>query len=166
MANFNNHIDKTLAFEGGWFKAEHTYRGIMREHNPNWSGWKVVDKKQPLKHNQIIPELEQQVKDWYKKQYWDRICLDEVCNEKVAGLLFDFYVNSGNHAIKTIQRIIGVKDDGIIGAKTLYAINNYEGNLFEQLKTNRIGFFKSIVKNNPSKQIYLKGWLNRINSFT
>lgn len=165
MANYLSAIKKTLQWEGGWFSEEHTYRGIMREYHPNWPGWKVVDKKQPLKHNAIIPELEQDVILFYKANYWDKIRLDEVCNDGVAGFMFDFFVNSGRSGIKVIQREIGVDDDGIVGPKTIHAINNYKGDLLERLKMARIGFVRAIVRNDNSKAKFLQGWLNRINSF-
>lgn len=165
MANYTQAITKTLRYEGGWFAEEHTYRGIMRSAHPNWQGWKVVDKKQPLKHNQIIPELENDVVLFYKQNYWDKIRLDEVCNDKVAAFTFDWFVNSGASGIKSIQRTIGVKDDGIVGSKTIYALNNFTGDLFEKLKIARISYFKSLVRANPEKQKFLQGWLNRVNSF-
>ena len=37
--------------------------------------------------------------------------------------------------------------------------------VFEKLKINRAAFFHAIVKNNPSQAKFLKGWLNRNNSF-
>jgi hypothetical protein len=33
------------------------------------------------------------------------------------------------------------------------------------LKTARTNFFKSIARTNPSQERFLKGWLNRVNSF-
>lgn len=165
MANYKQSIAKTLHWEGGYFGEEKTYRGIMRSVHPNWSGWKVVDSKQPLKQNQMIPELEDDVILFYKRYYWDAIKLDEVCNDDVAGFIFDFYVNSGTTGIKVIQRTIGVIDDGIVGKNTLHAINNYKGDLLERLKIARSSFVRAIAKNNPSKAKFLSGWLRRIASF-
>lgn len=169
MADFNKHIDNTLKWEGGYSNNTNdtggeTYRGISRIHNPTWQGWKVVDAAQP-KYNEIIPSLEPIVKQWYKQHYWNRIRLDEVCNERVAGFIFDWYVNSGNLAIKKLQGIVGAAVDGIIGNETIYKTNNYDSGLFEKLKIARISFVKAIVRNNPSQKVFLNGWLNRINSF-
>lgn len=165
MANYNTAITKTLQYEGGWFKEEHTYRGIMRKYHPDWKGWQVVDANQPLKHNQILPVLEPLVIEFYKSHYWDKIQLDKVCNDDVAGFVFDWFVNSGTAGIKSIQRALGLDDDGIVGRKTIHAINNYNGNLLERLKIARTTFFKSIVRNDNSKAKFLQGWLNRVNSF-
>lgn len=88
-----------------------------------------------------------------------------MCNDKVAGFIFDWYVNSGRIAIKNVQRIVDVNDDGIMGKNTISAINNYADGLFNNLKAARTMFVKNIVKANPSQDKFLKGWLNRINSF-
>lgn len=165
MANYQKSIKKTLHWEGGYFREEDTYRGIMRKYHPDWQGWKVVDRKQPLKEGAIIPELENDVILFYKTHYWDKIKLDQVCNDEVAGFVFDWYVNSGKSGIKGVQRAIDVDDDGIVGKLTIYALNNYKGDLLERLKMARIGFVRSIVRNNNSKAKFLQGWLNRINSF-
>lgn len=170
MANFEKHITRLLQHEGGYSnlksdRGAETYAGITRKNHPNWQGWHVVDKK-PRKRNEIIPELQPLVIAFYKQYYWNAIQGDKICNERVAGFLFDWYVNSGNHASKAVQKIVGVTTDGIIGSKTIEAINNYDNGLFEKLKIARIAFVKAIVANDASQTVNLNGWLNRINSFT
>jgi lysozyme family protein len=166
MSDYKSAIAKTLQWEGGYSndpadRGGITYRGISRKYHPNWQGWAVVDRVKP-KRNAIIPELEDDVILFYKKNYWDKIRLDEVCNDSIAGFVFDWYVNSGNSGIKSLQRALGLQDDGIVGAKTIHAINNTD---MAMLKTARTNFFKSIARTNPSQERFLKGWLNRVNSF-
>ena len=168
MANFDNHIMKLLSHEGGYVndpadRNGRTYRGISYRAHPNWQGWHVVD-KQPRKRGEIIPELEMLVIAFYKANYWAKIKLDNVCNERVAGFIFDWFVNSGHNAIKQVQKIVGVTVDGIMGDKTVFAINNFDNGLFEKLKMARIGYVKSIVENDPKQGKFLNGWLKRINS--
>lgn len=169
MANFDSAINKLLQHEGGYVnhkadKGGETYRGITRKNHPTWLGWEIVDKK-PRKKNELIPELETMVRNFYKRYYWDAIKADNICNDRIASFLFDWYVNSGAPAVKAIQKIVGVEQDGIIGKNTLHGINNYDNGLFEKLKMARIGFVKRIVENDPSQQVFLQGWINRINSF-
>lgn len=168
MANYLSAIKKTLQFEGGYANVPgdgggETYRGISRVYHPDWRGWAVVDRKK-RKQGEIIAMLEQDVIDFYRAQYWDKIRLDEVCNDDVAGFVFDWYINSGTSGIKMIQRAVGVADDGIIGNKTIAAINNYNGGI-AGLKKQREAFYRAIVANNPSQKKFLTGWLNRNNSF-
>jgi hypothetical protein len=37
--------------------------------------------------------------------------------------------------------------------------------LFDNYKNARLQFFNNIVSNNPGQKKFLKGWLNRLNSF-
>lgn len=72
---------------------------------------------------------------------------------------------SGVYGIKLPQRVLGVKDDGIVGRKTLAAINDYpdKKELFQKLWNRRKKHFQDIAKNGKEK--FLKGWLNRLNDF-
>ena len=57
--------------------------------------------------------------------------------------------------------------DGIVGAKTLAAINAADPQqLFERVKAARLAYFDSIVRRRPSQIVFLNGWRNRVNSFT
>lgn len=100
----------------------------------------------------------------FKKYYWDRWKADKILNQSIANLLVDFVWASGVNGIKRPQRIIGVKVDGIVGEKTLKALNEYEPKeLFERLKQDRIDFIDEICKARPANEKFRKGWLNRIN---
>jgi len=57
-----------------------------------------------------------------------------------------------------------VKDDGIVGDKTLAAINNYpnQKELWTKLWNRRKKHFEDIVAKNPSQGKFLKGWMNRL----
>ncbi len=63
----------------------------------------------------------------------------------------DFAYNSGcSKAIKKIQKVVGTKEDGIIGKNTLAAINNFKQGqwvLFDKLKIARVTYLNDIVKN-------------------
>ena len=67
--------------------------------------------------------------------------------------------------IKFPQRVLGVNDDGIVGPKTLAAINGYENQeeLFNKLWNRRKKHFQDIAKGGKAK--FLGGWLNRLNDF-
>jgi len=102
-----------------------------------------------------------------KKLYWDPIKGDSINNQSIAEFIFDWGYNSGTKtAIKKVQQVLGVVADGIIGPKTIAAINNAnQRELFDKLKKRREEFFRAIVRSNPSQSKFLKGWLNRNNSF-
>lgn len=105
-------------------------------------------------------------RDILKTAYWDRWKADDIKNQSVAEYLVDWTWNSGTHGIKIPQRMIGVKDDGIVGPKTIEAVNNRnQGDFHQELVIERIAFYEGIVKRTPSQAKFLKGWINRAKSF-
>lgn len=160
-------------WEGGYAniaadKGGETYAGITRKNFPSWSGWSVIDAKKKssvIRNNQKFPELNFAVTAFYEDM-WNKNNFGAIVSQDVANIIFDFYVNSGNSAIKTVQRLVGVSTDGSLGNMTLEAINKRNpATLNDSIKKARIEFYNNIVKKNPSQQVFLKGWLKRINSF-
>ena len=102
----------------------------------------------------------------YKPHYWDRWQADKINNQSVANILVDWVWASGAHGIKKPQTLLGVKADGIVGPKTLQAINDYpnQKELFDKIKAIRIQFVDDICKARPTNNKFKKGWLNRINA--
>ncbi len=69
-------------------------------------------------------------------------------------------------AAKAIQKLVGVKEDGIIGNISLEAINKANPDLlFYQLFNARQNYYEDIVKNRPANKKYLLGWYNRLFDF-
>ena len=103
----------------------------------------------------------------FRKGYWDKIKGDDINNQSIANLLCDWQFNSGIYAIKFTQRILGVCDDGIVGDKTIAAINGYKNQkqLFEKMLARRKKHYDDIVRKNPSQKVFYRGWMNRLNSF-
>lgn len=101
-----------------------------------------------------------------KPHYWDRWKADSIKNQSIANILVDWVWASGKHGIVRPQAILGVVADGIVGNKTLEAVNSYpdQQNLFDLIKADRIQFIKEIVAKRPVNKRFEKGWLNRINS--
>ena len=105
--------------------------------------------------------------DILKTMYWDRWKADQINNQAVANILVDWTWGSGAWGIKFPQRILGVKDDGIVGPKTIAALNDYpdQSELFKKIWMRRNQHFEDIVKADPTQKVFLKGWLNRLNDF-
>lgn len=104
------------------------------------------------------------VKRVLKPHYWDRWRGDEIRSQSVADILVDWVWGSGAHGIKIPQRVLGVAQDGIVGPKTLAALNAQDPRVFfGKIKAEREAFFRRIVAGNPSQNRFLKGWLNRLN---
>lgn len=102
----------------------------------------------------------------FKEGFWDRWKADEINNQSIANLLVDWCWTSGIYGIKYPQRILGVKDDGIVGDKTIAAVNNYpnQKELFDKLWNRRKKHFEDIAKTH-NRAKFLNGWIRRLSAF-
>ena len=169
-----NIVPFTLKYEGYYAnvsgdKGGETYRGISRVHNPGWSGWATVDKLKPLKHNQNIPALEDNV----IKFYWDNYFLPKGFQnlDRVPALaLFDFAVNGGYSARKFKAAVIAkyktvLSNSASISADDGKALSNIDSLKLAMLVQDlRAGHFTQILANNPSQAKFSSGWQSRLDS--
>ena len=167
---------------------------LSRKHWPNSKIWPFVDeaKKEstsPKIINRILErerEVQNLVKSFYKKEFFDKIKLGELSIQEVADELFDTGVNQGvKTSAKYLQRALNAlnqnerlfKDlvvDGMIGSKSINGFDKYVkyysryGSNFTKnimLKAlNGFQFMKylQIVERNPEQEINFAGWLKRI----
>lgn len=117
-----------------------------------------VDDLKPITTDDVINRV-------LKPHYWDRWQADDIKNQSIANILVDWVWGSGVHGIKRPQKLLKVSADGIVGAKTLAAVNEYpdQRELFELIKADRIRFIHEIVKARPANKRFERGWLRRIN---
>lgn len=100
-----------------------------------------------------------------RPHYWNRWKADQINSQSLANILVDWVWGSGAKGIKIPQQLLGVTADGIVGPKTLAALNAKKPEAFFNLiKNRREQFFNTIVKKDPSQKVFLKGWLRRLNS--
>lgn len=162
MADFIPCYERMILNEGGYKlhtvendRGGMTYAGIARNMNPHWKGWKDIDAGG-------IPDTSL-VREFYKVEFWDRIRGDDLVNQDVARMLFDFGVNAGwRTALKLAQLTVGVQPDGVVGPKTLNALNACNPELFVlQYSFAKIVRYRDIVTKNRTQQKFLLGWINR-----
>lgn len=117
--------------------------------------------------NRDIAFLKMDDRDWmyiFLNGYWNVCKASEIHSQEVANSLVDYVWGSGVWGIKYTQRLLGVKDDGIIGRITLSAINSQDGrDLANSINDRREQHFKSIANRIEGQQANLRGWLNRLN---
>ena len=94
----------------------------------------------------------------YKKNYWDRC----KCDQLPSGAdwsVFDWAVNSGTgRASKAMQKIVGAKQDGAIGPKTLQMIANEKAEfLVERMYDQRQSFYEKL----NTFETFGRGWTRR-----
>ena len=82
----------------------------------------------------------------------------------MANILVDWVWASGAHGIKIPQRLLGVTMDGIVGPKTIAAVNaKNPRELFDMIKIARFDFIEDICRKRPANNKFKRGWMNRIN---
>ena len=87
--------------------------------------------------------------------------------EFLRNQVLDFAVNAGvERAINTLQGILGVARDGVIGPATLAALAARDAKAVNNLYvTARRQFYYHLAETRPKDKKYLKGWLRRAQGF-
>lgn len=164
MNNFDTMLVNTLKFEGG-YTVDHrgeTNRGITQPTYDSYTKQKGIPTKnvKDLTYGEGYSFYED---EFYKKPKIDKLPYN------VGGVVFDFGVNAGPvTAIKSLQRIVGTKDDGIIGDKTITAVHKYidkngENELINTLVSDRQIYNNNLILKDPSVYgDYERGWRDRL----
>ena len=87
--------------------------------------------------------------------------LDLVTSENKQLELMCFGINTNpTRCIKKVQELLGLTIDGIIGNKTITALNSFNDDLFDKLFDDKeIEFYNSLDEVRFSR--FKKGWKNR-----
>ena len=162
MAEFLPAFERAILAEGGYKLHQvagdtggPTYAGIARAKNPKWQGWVYID------CGETPPS--QLVRDFYRAGWWDPIQGDQIRDQDVAYTVYSFATNAGlKIAIRLLQVVVGTTPDGVMGPKTLEALNAMEPQLFLSLYAlARIARYRDIVARDRSQGKFLLGWINR-----
>ncbi len=169
----NQLIDEVLAKEGGYVNHSADKGG------PTNFGITQSTLSRYLECVVTIEEVKtldiQTARDIYELRYYRNPRIDKL-PEAIQHFAFDCAVNHGpRRAIKFIQHVCSeagfgpLTTDGLMGPKTkanadscLASMGNW---MLTALVEERRMFYLKIVENRSSQQVFLKGWLNRANSF-
>lgn len=156
---FDACIPLILQAEGGYSDNPNdpggpTNFGITLKTLEDWEG------KTGLSANDVKGLSLSTAREIYRTNYWNRM----QCGSLPDGLdleVFDFGVNAGpGQAVKTLQQIVGVTQDGSMGPITLAAVGTFKpDDLLDEYAKRRIAFYQSL----PTAATFLKGWVNRVN---
>ena len=99
-----------------------------------------------------------------RKNFWNRWKADQIKDQSIANLLVDWVWASGKWGIVIPQQLLGVKADGIVGPKTIAALNAQNPRLFfEKLWMRRQRYLYDICEKYNENYKFLTGWINRLN---
>lgn len=103
-----------------------------------------------------------------KSNYWNRWFADQIDSQAVANILVDWVWASGAWGIKIPQRLLGLKEDGIVGYQTMKALKESidtpekRAKFIKELYLARYEYINNIIKANPKLAVFKKGWINRM----
>lgn len=157
-------FEKAFAFthaqEGGFVlstlqgETDETYAGIYRKYQPNWEGWALIDKG-----DTTSDQLKQMVKTFFFNRFWVRPNLEQL-PAPLNVLVYDYSVNSGTLlAIKQLQHLLPVKEDGLIGANTTAIAKSMPN---DKLNMKYIAARLDYLNNLTNWKINSGGWSQRI----
>lgn len=148
-------IDDLIKREGGLVDdpQDHgglTYEGISRINNPD------------LFANGRLP-TDDQVRQRYEEKYVNTPGFDKITDFKTRSLLVDWGVTSGPAiAIKGLQDVLHIKQDGIIGPETLKTLALiHPEDIVNGLVAKRVQMIGRLITNRPDQAKFAAGWLNR-----
>lgn len=164
MAEFSKYAPKLLQLEGGYTNHPDDLGG------PTNLGITLKTYQQYCGQNKTIKDLRNMSygtwEEIMKDMYWDKCRADEIESQPLAEIIVDWCVNSGMVGLRKVQEIAGVKPDGIVGPKTLAAINGANSaSLFDRIWKARQQFYINIVKRSPTQKVFMNGWMNRLGRF-
>lgn len=168
MADINSLAQKILKWEGGFVNNVND-KGGATNMGVTIATWKAVgydkDEDGDIDENDIklLDEIDFKV---VLKKYWDRWQADKINNQSIANILVDWVWASGKWGIVIPQRLLGVTADGIVGTRTITAVNAQNQKIFfENIFRARTEFIHNIIVNNPSQKVFERGWMNRLMDF-
>lgn len=158
---FDEAFRRLIGHEGGY--------STDRRDPGNWTGGKVgVGVLKGTKYGiaaNTYPNLDiknlaiAQAKEIYKKDWWDKLGGNGL-HSAITFQLWDFAINAGKkRAVMELQQAVGVTADGVIGPKTMEAVNAHDLNdVILTLTAERLRFYTSL----STWSTYGKGWTNRV----
>lgn len=164
MAKIEQIIPFVLKWEGGYVHHKKDKGGATNK-GVTYKTWEAYCKKKG-KEASLTTLRKMTNAEWmeiFKTGYWDAWKADSIMSQRVANICVDWSWMSGVKVIKKVQKMLGLTADGVVGPKTLASINGHsEDALFGQIKELRKKYYENIVRKDPAQQIFLKGWLNRL----
>lgn len=102
--------------------------------------------------------------------YWEPLKAQLMPFACVAVSMADWHWHSGSIAIRTVQRMLGQVQDGIVGRRTLGAMQtqchsrSYARDMADQILSRRHQFLMHLMERHPEQKRFYIGWKNRLDA--
>ncbi|MBD1939083.1 glycosyl hydrolase 108 family protein [Microcoleus sp. FACHB-68] len=159
-ASFQAALRFTLYFEGGYSNHSadvggKTYRGILQ---PEYDAYRA-GKGLPV---QDVRRMDNSELWEIYYSYWDASRAESM--SPILGVaMFDTAVNFGRSgAVRFLQQALAVPVTGSFNSETFQALQSQnQEEIAKRMIENRIQYRYKRVRESPSQQVFLQGWLNR-----
>ena len=110
---------------------------------------------------------EKEAREIYEHEYLVKPGFSQLRYGQLYVAAVDFGVTSGpDDSIKVLQKVLGVKQDGVLGPQTANAANIRDGrSLCNAFCVGRAIFYANEVQRRPANIKYVEGWIARALSF-
>jgi lysozyme family protein len=180
MSHFDKAINTVLKHEGLFSNDPSdpggaTKYGISLRFLRTLEGLGDVDNDGDIDVNDIMKMSLQDAIGIYKSQWWDKYRYEEILDISLATKVLDLSVNMGaSQAHKLVQKALGLKADGVLGDKSIAALNNEEhpANALTRIAEEAARFYIAVTKTRIKKYgleegfKYLFGWIRRAYALT
>lgn len=160
MADFDKYAPILKAWEGGYAVVPGDAGGATN------MGVTLTTFQMHYGQDKTIIDLQrmtdQQWRAIMKGDFWDKCWGDMIRDQSVAESIVDWCINSGTGMLKKVQGMVGTKADGVMGPKTLSAINSADQRkLHYRIKAARLAHL-SDISTKGSNLKFFDGWINRV----
>lgn len=99
----------------------------------------------------------------YQALYWDPMLLEQVNDHRLSSIILDQAINRGCVAVtRKLQRLLGVGVDGIMGPRTIAALNLVDAKSFGlKFCFDAQMSYIEICYKDPTQLKFLRGWIAR-----
>lgn len=159
--SFDRALAAALAHEGG--VSDHPAdRGGLTKWGVTQATYETWRAKTGQAPRPVVEMTEAEMRAIYLDGYWFPAGCDQMPDE-LAETVFDMAVNSGvRRAVITLQRVLGVTQDGIPGPETISAAHEAGPMVALHFLKARAALYRDIVRNDPTQIVFLAGWINRL----
>lgn len=162
MGQFDIALRFALSNEGTHYVADPSDKGVCSRMGvtlASLSSWRG----KPCTCDDVAKLGIDEVTSLYRLRYWDAMQLDQIGPQATATALFDMGVLNGpKEAVKVMQSCVHLLEDGILGPKTLAAINSHTASFLVPLFAQMFQLhFLQICRKDPSQAKFVGNWVHR-----